>query len=106
MTDYVIHCRINLAAHHKPTGKTRHTQGTVGSEGFVRGAELPSPRELVVAQLPPDKGYYLLYLDGEGEEITDTYHTSLGDALAQAKWEFNVNAEEWEQASPTGSDID
>jgi hypothetical protein len=52
----------------------------------------------MIAQLPPDEGFYLLYLDANGDEITDTYHESLEKALSQAKWEFNVEVDEWEQA--------
>jgi len=95
-SDYMIHRRVILKPKHVPTGKTRHTVGTWSAdEGLVRGAELPSPHELVIAQLPPAQGYYLLYLDSSGNEITDTYHDSLEDALAQAKWEFNIELDEW-----------
>lgn len=98
MSEYLIHRRILLKPHHEPTGRTRHTQGEWSAEGLVRGAELPTPRELVIAQLLPDEGYYLLYLDGEGNEITDTYHESLEQALAQAKWEFGVEIDEWQES--------
>jgi hypothetical protein len=95
MSEYLIHRRILLKPHHEPTGRTRHTQGSWSPEGLVRGVELPVPHELVIAQLPPDEGYYLLYLDETGHEITDTYHDSLEKALDQAKWEFGVAVDEW-----------
>ena len=95
MSDYLIHRQIALQEHHKPTGKTRHTEGVLTPEGVVPGTELPTPSRLTIAQLPPDEGYYLLYLDDQGNEITDTYHESLEDALAQAKWEFDVDPDEW-----------
>lgn len=98
MSEYLIHRRIALKPHHQPTGKTRHTQGHLLPEGIVRGAELPTPCELLIAQLPPDDGYYLLYLDSTGTEITDTYHDTLEEAFAQAKWEFSVEPSEWEMA--------
>ena len=66
MSEYLIHRRIWLKPHHKPTGRTRHTQGAWSGESLVRGAELPVARELMIAQLPPDEGYYLLYLDEKG----------------------------------------
>jgi hypothetical protein len=51
---------------------------------------------LVIAQLPPDGGYYLLYLNNQGDELTDTYHETLDKALNQAKWEFEIEPDEWE----------
>jgi hypothetical protein len=99
MSDYLVHRRITLKSHHVPTGRTRHTVGTWSDEeGLVRGAELSTPHELMITQLPPDQGYYLLYLDERGNEINDTYHESLEKALDQAKWEFNVEFDEWQTA--------
>jgi len=97
MSDYLVHRRIVLKPHDVPTGKTRHTKGTWSDdEGLVRGPKLPAPHELVIAQLPPDEGYYLLYFDESGKEITDTYHETLDRAMEQAKWEFNVEPNEWQ----------
>ena len=56
-----------------PTGKTRHSVG---------GAVAPAPARLVIAQAT--QGYYLLHIDEHGEEITDTFHDSVGDAMKQA----------------------
>ena len=98
MSDYLIHRRITLKSHHAPTGKTRHFLSSLVEDDLIRGPELPAPHSLMIAQLPPDEGFYLLYLDGSGDEITDTWHESLEKALSQAKWEFNVEFEEWEQA--------
>ena len=97
MKDYLVHRRIVLKPHHVPTGKTRHTQGTWSDDkGLIRGAELPAPYELMIGQIKPDPGYYLLYLDASGNEITDTYHETLERAMEQAKWEFNVEPNEWQ----------
>jgi hypothetical protein len=54
---------------------------------------------LTVAQRGPDIGYYLLYLDDQGEEMTDTYHETLDAALAQANAEFGVTKGEWRKSS-------
>lgn len=97
MSEYQIHRRIRLQPHHQPTGKTRHTSGTISENGeLIRGPELPAPHALMIAQLSPDPGFYLLYLDESGEEITDTYHDTLENALDQATWEFNVEPDEWD----------
>ena len=97
MKDYLVHRRIVLKPHHLPTGKTRHTMATwSGDLDLSRGAELQALHELVIARITPDPGYYLLYLDASGKEITDTYHETLEKAMEQAKWEFNVEANEWQ----------
>lgn len=96
LSDYLPYRQIILKTHHSATGKTKHYQGSLSPQGLERGAELQTPYQLTIAQIPPDKGYYLLYLDEEGNEITDTYHESLEAALEQAKWEFNVEPHEWE----------
>lgn len=44
------------------TGNTRHYQGSL----------LPVPHSVEIVQLPPDDGFYLLYLDKNGQEQTDT----------------------------------
>ena len=88
MSNYLILRSIVLNPWHRPTGKTRHYYGS---------EPIPPPQGLKIVQISPDPGYYLLYLDGAGNELTDTYHSSLEEALAQANLEFEVNSEEWEK---------
>jgi hypothetical protein len=57
---------------------------------------LPPPAELRIVQYPNDPGFYLLYYDRDGQEMTDTYHDSLEEAMAQAEWEFEARKGEWE----------
>jgi hypothetical protein len=97
MLEYQIYRKITLKPHHQTTGKTLHRSGTISQDGeLIPGPELPAPHSLMIAQLSPDRGYYLLNLDEDGEEITDTYHDTLEQALDQAKWEFNVEPDEWD----------
>jgi hypothetical protein len=70
------------------TGKTRH---------YRYGEPLPPPRYLEIVQLPPDTGYYLLYLNENGLETNDTWHESLDRAMDQANYEFGLLAGEWER---------
>ena len=35
-----------------------------------------------------DEGFYLFYLDGESNVVTDTYHDSVEAALARAAFEY------------------
>jgi hypothetical protein len=86
-----ILARIKLGENHRPTGRTRHYYG-LGSDA----PEVPIPVELRITKYENDAGYYLFYCDDTGRELTDTYHDSLSDAMAQAEWEFEVRPEEWE----------
>jgi hypothetical protein len=87
MTDHVLLRRIYLGPSHNPTGKTRHYAGEL---------LLPSPAELHIVKYSGDIGYYLLYLDGSGEEMTDTFHETIQSAMDQAEWEFQVKPNEWD----------
>ena len=72
---------------HKATGFTRHTSG---------GIELPQPSWLRIVTYPEDTaGIYLLYLDERLQELTDTYHGSIRDAMEQARLEFGVEESDW-----------
>ena len=84
---YIVLKRFRLAAEHQPTGKTRHSQG---------GVPIPPPRELLIVRYADDPGFYLIHLDEAGQELTDTYHESVGEAQAQADWEFRIAGGEWE----------
>jgi hypothetical protein len=50
---------------------------------------------LRIAPFAGDPGFYLLYLDSSGNELTDTYHGSVEEAMAQADFEFEVNPSDW-----------
>ena len=79
--------RVRLGPQHQPTGKTRHFHGN---------EPLPASSELRIVQYSSDPGFYLLYCDESGQELTDTYHDTLAQELAQAEWEFRLKAAEWE----------
>ncbi len=87
MSDHVVFRVTRLGPTHRPTGNTRH---------YRNGQLLPPPVSLQIAQYPDDAGYYLFYLDGDGEVQADTYHDSVEDALDQAEFEFGVRPDEWE----------
>jgi len=38
-----------------------------------------------------------LYLDVNGEELTDTYHEDLRSAMKQAEWEFAISENDWKE---------
>lgn len=86
MNDETIYREIDLGKKHKPTGFTKHYRG----EGL-----LPMPAQLKIVQYSGDSGYLLLYLDKDGNEMTDTYHETLDEALEQANFEFGIREKEW-----------
>jgi hypothetical protein len=51
---------------------------------------------LEIAHGPGKTDYYLLYLDENGVEQTDTWHATLESALSQAEFEFGVKPSEWQ----------
>jgi hypothetical protein len=71
----------------RPTGATTHTHGR-----FVNGEVVPGPPMEPFAALAiipsEDEGVYLLYLDHNWEEGTDTWHQTLDDAIRQAEFEY------------------
>ena len=90
MPDEVVLSRLKLGPKHVRTGRTKHRSGSM---------ELPAPAALRISQYPGDAGFYLLHLSADGDEITDTYHPTLGDALEQANWEFGADTDDWVAAT-------
>jgi hypothetical protein len=85
---YDVLWTVELSAGHLPTGKTTH---------YAAGEILSPPHSLQITRYKDDAGYYLLYLDETGMEMTDTYHDDVESAMAQAEWEFGVKADEWQK---------
>ncbi len=42
---------------------------------------------------------YLIHFDKSDQEITDTHHDTLQDAMGQAEWEYGVKSHEWINAN-------
>jgi hypothetical protein len=83
---------VRLGPQHRPTGVTRHYYGYADG---VR-VEIPPPVSLRVVQYPGNEPRaYLFYCDETGEEMTDTLHDSVEEALEQARAEFGVLPQEW-----------
>jgi len=84
--------RVHLLPRHRPTGKTRHYFGTPDNR-----VEAPVPAMLRIVQYDDDAGFYLFYCDEDGTEFTDTLHETVAKAKEQAKFEFNVQSDEWDE---------
>ena len=80
---FLLEAQVDAA---KSTGKTRHYSGS---------RMLATPAFLRIAQIPPDAGYYLLYYDRSGKEMTDTYHDTIEAAQEQAAMEFQTVVTDW-----------
>lgn len=79
----------------KGTGATKHFEGEITSSGIASTREFPLASWIEIE--PRDGSYYLLYFDDSGECFTDTWHASLADAKEQAKFEFEVQDEDWRE---------
>jgi len=49
----------------------------------------------------PDRGAYVISVSDAGEEVADTWHEDLEDALAQAESEFGLCRADWTEADST-----
>lgn len=82
---------VRLTEAHQPTGATSHR---------VDGKPVEAAAELRVMQFEGDSGFYLIHLDKNGEELTDTYHETVEQAFEQAHFEFGIARDEWCSDSP------
>lgn len=79
----------------RPTGATKHLYATIVDGELVPGRPMASFAALVIVRYKSDAGYYLIYLNDAGEEMTDTWHETLEDALNQAEHEYEGIASKW-----------
>ena len=82
-----------IARVERSTGAASHFEGTVGEEGSLEATELPVPSTVAIEER--DGGWFLLYIDENGECLGDTWHLTVEDAKEQAAFEFGI-------ADPTG----
>jgi hypothetical protein len=77
---------VVLGAEHAVTGFTHHVD--VWPDGTEE--EVRPPSRLRIIREDGDAGVLLLYEDGSGNWLSDTYHESVEDAMGQAELEFTV----------------
>ena len=85
MNHFTVQKRVALTSH-RSTGRTRH---------FVEGQLADRPAALKIVSYQDGSGVYLIHFDAAGEEVTDTFHETVADAMAQAEFEFGVADSEW-----------
>lgn len=86
--DMLVLAEASLAEF-KSTAHTAHTFG---------GRPVDTPAWLRLARFEGSADIYLLYLNANLEELTDTWHGSVESALRQAEAEFGVRREHWKFA--------
>ena len=72
------------------TLKVRH------AEGYPQeiGKTLPIPQVLVINKL--EESFFLNRYTSDGQYSGDTWHKSLNEAQQQAKYEYDLDLDEWE----------
>jgi hypothetical protein len=79
----------------RATGRTHHYRGHIANGEAVKDAQLPIPAWVEIE--PEDGAFYLFYFNASGECMTDTWHESLARAKGQARFEFEIEEEDWEE---------
>ena len=93
--------RVTLLPRHVPTGAVKHFSGIIEDTDGVRldrSNPIAPPVSLAIVSFG-EREYNLIHLDGEGRELTDTFHESVDDALEQGRREFMVQPEDWDVVS-------
>ena len=79
--------KVSLTERYLNPGRTTHS---------VNGQPSPLFISLVICWSPKDASCFLMRIC-ENEQVADTWHANLNDAIHQAEWEFGVQPEEWTQ---------
>ncbi len=84
MVEEILH-RVSIDPSRR-TGETVHR----------RGAEsVSAAHELRIVRYDEDVDVYLLHYDEAGNELTDTCHSTVSDAVDQAEFEYGLTKDEW-----------
>lgn len=78
----------------RATGATRHYRAHIEEGEVHKDAELATPVWVEIQS--SDGAYLLLYLDERGECMTDTWHKTLVQAKVQARHEFGIGEDDWD----------
>ena len=78
------------------TGATIHSVGTIRDGVPVPLECVPDPSQVEI--VVGDGGFFLFRLDDNGGCLADTWHETLDDAKAQAKFEYDIDDSDWVEA--------
>ena len=75
----------------------KHYRIDVVRKNINRELQIYIPYKLEIMNYPDDNGneFYLVSMDKNNEDITDTWHQTLQDAIKQAEYQFNIQPSEW-----------
>jgi hypothetical protein len=75
------------------TGSTAHSIGTIKDDAPSPTARIPDPTTIEIVR---DTGAFFLFrLGDDGRCLADTWHQTLDEAKAQAKFEYDVEDDDW-----------
>lgn len=77
----------------RTTGRTVHRSGRIEDGKLVPGEVFETPAWVEIEAT--DEGFFLLSFDAAGRGMTDTWHQTLEQAKAQARFEFEIEDAEW-----------
>ncbi len=80
--------RLDLQPRHSSKSEARHYLPSDQANPY------PHFVSLEIAKYDNDGGYYLFHITEDGEN-SDTYHSSMQEAMEHAEFEFGVKPEEW-----------
>ncbi len=87
--EFEIFFKVELdSSKHKRTGNTKHFVGDSLIESLPAYLQIENNPEV-------ENEVYLIHYDDNGNEMADTLHDSIEDAMGQADWEFGVKNSEW-----------
>jgi hypothetical protein len=75
------------------TGSTAHYWTRVSQNGSHETREVNPP--LTVEIEDGEDGFFLLHFNEVGECVADSWHATLEEAKAQAKFEFEIGEDDW-----------
>jgi hypothetical protein len=79
------------------TGRTHHFLSHLENGAIVHDAEIPPAAW--VELVPVDGAFFLFHLDEDLRCAADTWHRTLGEAKAQARFEYEIDDADWAPVS-------
>ena len=79
----------------KDLGKTKHTLGRIIAGEPVEMENMPATKWLEIVE--EKSGIFLYHFSADGLCVADTWHLSIQEAMAQAKFELQIETTDWQE---------